>query len=839
MKTISPSTEKRNQSIVLWSAIGLLGAYFILILSRVIFFDPIIEFRTFATFLIFSLPLVFHYFKLSTFSRISLAWVPVIGVYYNFIMRMLELEVITSDGYQAMKIFLLAFSVIPFLVLDTREKWFLIIGTLPTVLGIFLADPIMDFLQIGPSRLGEHEMAVRFNSLRTTCAFAALAATCLSLRFLVDRTDEINQRLIVELEEKNALIKMNAESEVNQLNQQLLANLDELTISAEKSILALNERDHAKRELQKAYERLSYHINHTPLAVIERDKDLNVTFWNKRAEELFGWSSAEVMGRKTFDFLIVPQHRDQVKNLFSQIVSKKVKSSFLEVQNVTKDGKNLHCQWYYSMVQDAEGNLETVLSFVSDVTEQRTANYLLKERIKELTTLYRVSQLLSIDNENLEELLTKVVNVLPPGWQYPEICAAQIQVNETQVGTENFVSTPYELFAPLNVNNRKVGYIKVVYLEKTRQEVEGPFFIEERNLLNAIADMLCIYLERRQEQSELNKAKANLDATINNTEIMIWSVDREFNLITFNEPFRRYNQHFLNIDVKEGFNHQTAFDPERSKKWDERYLRALSGEHVIDELTSNGMDFRFSLSPIIENGKVIGVSAFADNITEQNIRNKALAEANKKVGELRVMALRSVMNPHFIFNVLNSIQYFIASNDRTNAINYLSTFSKLIRMVLTHSVSDVITLAEEVEMLKNYISLEKVRFEDKFNYFFEIEETLSPEDLRIPSLLIQPYVENAILHGLYNKPGVGNLFIRVKGTEEHIMFEIEDDGVGREASAKLKSRNQSTHKSMGTKLTEERLKLINEQSGVAVSFTDLMKDGEPAGTRVTLNINPF
>jgi PAS domain S-box-containing protein len=838
LKKISSTTLKRNQSIVFWSSVGLLCAYSLLILSRFVFFEPGIEFRTFLTFLIFSLPLVFHYFKLYTFSRIALCWVPVFGVYYNFIARLQAMEIITSDHYQAMKIFLLAFSAIPFLVLDTREKWILVIGILPAVVGIILVDPIMDGFGVGPLRLGEYETSVRFNSLRTSCAFLALGTTCFSLRFLVDRTDQLNQKLIAELEEKNALIKKNAESEVTQLNQQLLANLDELTISANKSIRALSERDDAKRELENAYERLSYHINHTPLAVIERDKDLNITFWNKRAEELFGWSSEEVMGKKTYDFLIAQRDRDQVKKFLEEMAGQKLKSSFLEVHNITKGGKKLDCQWYYSMVHDAEENLETVLSFVSDVTEQRTSNYLLKERIKELTTLYQVSQLLSVDNNSLQELLMKIAAALPPGWQYPEICAAEIQVNNTHASTGNFENTPYQLIAPLSVDHEKVGFIKVVYLTETPAEVEGPFFVEERNLLNAIADMLCIYLERRQEQNELDKAKANLEATMNNTEIMIWSVDREFNLLTFNEPFRSYNERFLNIELKAGFNHRSVMDGERSKKWDERYLRALSGEQVIEEFASNGIDFRFSLSPIIEKGNVIGVSAFAENVTERNIQNKALVEANKKIGEFRVMALRSVMNPHFIFNVLNSIQFFIANNERMNAINYLSTFSKLIRMVLTHSVSDRITLAEEIEMLENYIQLEKVRFEDKFDYFFEIEETLCPDDLRIPSLLIQPYVENAILHGLYNKKDHGKLIIRVKGTDDHIAVEIEDDGVGREGSAKLKSPNQPSHKSMGTKLTEERLKLINEQSGVAVSFTDLMKNGAAAGTRVTLNIDP-
>ncbi len=143
-------------------------------------------------------------------------------------------------------------------------------------------------------------------------------------------------------------------------------------------------------------------------------------------------------------------------------------------------------------------------------------------------------------------------------------------------------------------------------------------------------------------------------------------------------------------------------------------------------------------------------------MTHRKARDRELVEANKKIGELKLMALRSVMSPHFIFNVLNSIQYFIARNDRLNAINYLSTFSKLVRSILTHSVDNKIKLAEEIEMLTNYVQLEMTRFENKFDFNLFVDEGLEVESIVIPSLLIQPYVENAILHGLYNKKEKGN-----------------------------------------------------------------------------------
>jgi LytS/YehU family sensor histidine kinase len=194
------------------------------------------------------------------------------------------------------------------------------------------------------------------------------------------------------------------------------------------------------------------------------------------------------------------------------------------------------------------------------------------------------------------------------------------------------------------------------------------------------------------------------------------------------------------------------------------------------------------------------------------------------------------MSPHFIFNVLNSIQFFIAKNDRLNAINYLSTFSKLMRSVLTHSVSNKIKLADEIELLKNYVQLEMTRFESKFDLVLKVSDELDLETIELPSLLIQPYVENAILHGLYNKPEKGTLQISITEENDHLIFEIEDNGIGRAEAMRLRQKNFPTHQSMGIKVTEERLKLINHHDIAGFEIEDLITEGEPGGTRVKIKI---
>ena len=339
---------------------------------------------------------------------------------------------------------------------------------------------------------------------------------------------------------------------------------------------------------------------------------------------------------------------------------------------------------------------------------------------------------------------------------------------------------------------------------------------------------------------QLMLSQANLRATINNANVLIWSVDSEFRFLTFNDPFVRYMRKVYGVEVRAGIRtfDVTLDDDKRAMitRWKERYLRALSGETFQFEENRFGEDLYYSINPIRDNDKIIGASVFAENVTKRKEHDRQLVEAHKKIEELKLMALRSVMSPHFIFNVLNSIQFFIARNDRLNAINYLSTFSKLIRSILNHSVSNRIKLVEEVELLKNYVQLEMTRFEEKFNLVMDVADSLDMESIEIPSLLVQPYVENAILHGLYNKKTPGTLTIRVKEGQDSVVFEIEDDGVGRAEAMRVREMNFPSHKSMGIRLTEERLKLIKQQNNAAFEIEDLVNAGGPAGTRVRISI---
>lgn len=760
--------------------------------------------------------------------RLLVCWSASVSQLVNFKLFISHIPVPETSHYVGFKIFLVSFACLPFLAFDITETKRMVVALSIPMLSIFFFDTALEWFHVGYYQVGLTDKSYPYNNVREFISLLVIGSSFLFLKRAIRKQDLENQKLIDELAEKNLVIQKTADHEHARLNKQLSQNLEELG----KSEARLTS---SERELRRAYERLRYHINNTPLAVIERNNNLEITYWNKRAEELFGWTAAEVLGVRPQDFLLHPEDRARAIQSMDEALTQKRESNFMDIRTVNKNGNVLHCLWYFSFLRNEHGELETVLSFISDITVQRRVDYYLNERIKELRTLYNVSQLLTTSGKSMHDVFTSFPGLLPPGWQYPDICAARLEVSGVAYQTENYRESPFAQSIKIEMEGTEIGRLEVVYLEETPREHEGPFFKEERDLLTGIAGMLQVYIERKLEEEELLKAQANLSATINNTQILIWSVDENFNLITYNEAFRKHATTVLNAPIHER-DFRKHFAEGFKTKWFERYKRALTGEALTLEETSNGIDFRFSLSPIIENKKVIGVSIFADNITEQNRQHLALREANNKISELKMLALRSVMNPHFIFNVLSSIQYFITRNDQLNAINYLTSFSKLMRTVLTRSVADAVTVKEEIDLLKDYVHLEKLRFEDKFEFVVDCDPSIDVANITLPSLLIQPYVENAILHGLYNKEGKGTLLLRVRATDEFLCFDVEDDGVGREAAAKYQEKNQSKRKSMGTQLTEERLKIFNGDAEPPVTFHDLYTGKSATGTRVTIRI---
>ena len=224
---------------------------------------------------------------------------------------------------------------------------------------------------------------------------------------------------------------------------------------------------------------------------------------------------------------------------------------------------------------------------------------------------------------------------------------------------------------------------------------------------------------------------------------------------------------------------------------------------------------------------------------ERSEKDKQLAELRQKTGELEMQALRAQMNPHFVFNSLNAINRFILQNNRTQASEYLTKFSRLVRMILQNSQSTLITLESEIESLKLYLELEALRFSDHFEYQLTIPRDMDIEILKVPPLIIQPYAENAIWHGLMHKEEKGHLFIDIRQENNHLILTVKDDGIGRKHSATMTSKTATKHKSMGLKITADRIALLQRSTTAdsSVVINDLVHaDGTAAGTEVIIKI---
>lgn len=225
-------------------------------------------------------------------------------------------------------------------------------------------------------------------------------------------------------------------------------------------------------------------------------------------------------------------------------------------------------------------------------------------------------------------------------------------------------------------------------------------------------------------------------------------------------------------------------------------------------------------------------------------KNKELEklEQERELVFLKLENLRSQMNPHFIFNALNSIQEYIILNKKNLASDYLGKFADLIRTYLNHSNKGVISLQDEINCLEMYLELEELRFEDKLTYSFDIDKSIDIESLTIPTMLIQPYVENALKHGLLHKKENRILTITLKKSdnENAIICEVADNGIGRKKALELKQRKDKTYKPFSTKAIEDRLGLLNygREKHIGITIEDLHESemNIPSGTKVIIMI---
>jgi sensor histidine kinase YesM len=231
------------------------------------------------------------------------------------------------------------------------------------------------------------------------------------------------------------------------------------------------------------------------------------------------------------------------------------------------------------------------------------------------------------------------------------------------------------------------------------------------------------------------------------------------------------------------------------------------------------------------------VTAFFLRAKKLRKKERERTVTNNRLAEMKLNALQSQMNPHFIFNVLNSIQDSFISNQVVEANKYLSDFSSLMRLFLESSDDKYISLEKEIKLLTYYIELEIMRLENKFSFEFRISEDLETDEVFIPTMLLQPIVENAIIHGIRYKEGPVQLIIAFSlRPDEKLHISIKDNGVGRERSAEINRNRRNDHVSKATGIVKERIEIINNSSVgfIDMKYVDLSENGTATGTKVEL-----
>ncbi|MCB9363871.1 MAG: histidine kinase [Flavobacteriales bacterium] len=423
----------------------------------------------------------------------------------------------------------------------------------------------------------------------------------------------------------------------------------------------------------------------------------------------------------------------------------------------------------------------------------------------------------------------------------------------------------------IHVDNQKViwigtntGLSRIDYQKNNTYQLNN--FTKKHGLASGEIIDICsykntIYVATPKGLVEFDKTKINANTSLPNIHITSLYVNTDKRKIK-NQTQLTYKESFITIYF-EGLNYRSLGEVEYQYRmlgidsnWTSTTTRMVQyptlqpGDYIFevkakneDGYWSNLTSLSFAINPpfwltwwFILTEIVFGliVTTFFFIVRENQIKKKERAE--KKMVELELKALRSQMNPHFIFNTLNSIQNYIALNDFKNSNKYITQFARLIRTVLNLSEKNMITIQEEIDVLKMYMDLERMRFDKQFDYQIKISDEIDNDYDKIPSMLLQPYVENAIWHGLMNKGEIGQIKIEIQLKENYLCCSIEDNGIGRKKAAEISANRKIAHKSVGMSITKERLDLISS-TDLNINIIDIVNSvGVEIGTKVIVKI---
>lgn len=348
-------------------------------------------------------------------------------------------------------------------------------------------------------------------------------------------------------------------------------------------------------------------------------------------------------------------------------------------------------------------------------------------------------------------------------------------------------------------------------VEERQLQIETTGFSDEHNRKNEINRQI---LELREEIFEATNEKTypELSKSLLKLHKLYQKIGKPYLALETYKAYQAVQDSIHNIDIQKKTIPQIGTDFNEELKLVQSKLSYLEKEKDLDIKTIEVLKQQQALDrEVIKREKersiflMVGLGLLLIVIILFVRLNRSRKRANEL---LRLKGLQAQMNPHFIFNTLNSVNNFISKNDERSANRYISDFSRLMRHVLELAQEDLISLEQEIEMLSLYLKLEQLRFKDKFTYIVEVDDSLEVQEISIPPMLIQPFIENAIWHGLRYIETDGKLVVNFKDDNQYCLITIEDNGIGREKSAELKTKNQKSHNSTALKNIESRLSYI-------------------------------
>lgn len=489
----------------------------------------------------------------------------------------------------------------------------------------------------------------------------------------------------------------------------------------------------------------------------------------------------------------------------------KSKFKIAEIQNKTgKSNKAISAYEEIAQKEERKGNQEGV----TEANKRIGEIYQSKKQNKQALDYYKKAQEAAEteqDAEKLSEINENISSVLKDDKKYEE----ELVVRKKTLEFSKESKKP-------EVENKENLAIGNTYLDMNQSQAAIPYLqrsIEISDKLGKLqekGEALRALSEAYKQQKKFEKAMQTFQKYLTIKDSMIKEKEQELEeMLSTNIALTQKQKKidFLEKDME--LNRQT--------------ISALTHEKIAQE---ERMSRQRTIIYALGIGIILIVIAsylLYKNIQKRRIANQLLA----------LKSLRSQMNPHFIFNALNSVNAFISKNDEKSANKYLSDFSKLMRMVMENSQYEFVPLAQEINLLKLYLSLEHFRFQDKFDYDFQVDESIDTEQYEVPPMLIQPYIENAIWHGLRYKEEKGYLSIHIKSDgQKGILILIEDDGIGRTRSLALKTANQQNTKSTGIKNTVGRISLVNElyQKNIKLEISDSDLSQQDTGTKVSIKL---